>query len=101
MIFCLLIAPPGPLYELVPGMGYYKFHNELKTWDQALEICEREGAHLGIPNSRREALLFTELHNRLPALVDDWRKDYGHVGVQKRNGLWASISGKSILIQIE
>ncbi|KAJ9601327.1 hypothetical protein L9F63_000508, partial [Diploptera punctata] len=89
-------SPPKPLYELVPGMGYYKMHNEPKTWDQAMEICEREGAHLGIANSRRESRLFMELHNRLPLLVDDWRKNYGYVGIQKRNGTWLTIFDEPI-----
>ena len=36
-------------------MGYYKIHNEPKTWPEARKICAQEGGHLAIINSEEES----------------------------------------------
>lgn len=41
-------------YVLFPGIGYYKYHDELATYDQAYGICNNEGGHLAVINSMRE-----------------------------------------------
>ena len=56
----------GPWYEFVPGLGYYKYHKRKKTWSAAKFICEKEGAHLAIVNSREEADILVELFSRIP-----------------------------------
>ena len=37
------------------GLGYYKFHNVQKNWQQAKEVCAQEGTHMIILNSEEEA----------------------------------------------
>ncbi|XP_069694778.1 hemolymph lipopolysaccharide-binding protein-like [Periplaneta americana] len=56
-------SPPSipPEYELFPGVGYYKFHETPKTWDEARKICEEEGAYLAIVNSKKESQIFQNL----------------------------------------
>ena len=46
---------PPPDYEFVALLGYYKVHIDAKTWQDALEDCQKEGAHLIILNSQKEA----------------------------------------------
>ncbi|XP_069705081.1 hemolymph lipopolysaccharide-binding protein-like [Periplaneta americana] len=72
---------PGPFYELIQNMGYYKLHNEPRKWFEAKYICQKEGAHLGIINSQIEAHYVKEMWNRLPKLVSDWRKAYIFLGL--------------------
>jgi hypothetical protein len=60
----LFAAPPlraGPGYELHRGVGYYKIHTELKTWQEARQICAQEGAHLAIVNSEEESQVLQSL----------------------------------------
>lgn len=47
-------TPPLVGYETYGG-NYYKFHQDPKTFDEAMEICEAEGAHMSIVNSVEEA----------------------------------------------
>ena len=48
--------PPGYVKLDVRLCGYYKFHNRTElTWNQALEVCRQEGAHLLFLNSDQEA----------------------------------------------
>ncbi|XP_023724386.1 hemolymph lipopolysaccharide-binding protein isoform X3 [Cryptotermes secundus] len=59
-----LTAPPiraGPGYELRRGVGYYKIHTEPKTWQEARQICEQEGAHLAVINSEEESKVLQSL----------------------------------------
>ena len=43
-------------YQLIPQLGYYKFHENLLPWQEAVDVCAREGAHLLIINSEQEAM---------------------------------------------
>lgn len=64
LTLCLFTAPPiraGPGYELRRGVGYYKIHTEPKTWHEALQICEQEGAHLAVINSEEESKVLQSL----------------------------------------
>ncbi|PSN54456.1 Hemolymph lipopolysaccharide-binding protein [Blattella germanica] len=65
-------------YELLPGLGYYKFHTDIKTWENARDICEKEGAHLAVINSLTEAKTLPSIwiHN----IFKDWRKDSAYIG---------------------
>ena len=51
-------------YELVPGMGYYKYHLERVIWDEAVDVCAREGGHLLILNSKEEEKALRPLYVR-------------------------------------
>nr|CAD7452197.1 unnamed protein product [Timema tahoe] len=68
------LAPPpraGPGYELFPGLGYYKLHQEHTTWEEARRTCLKEGAHLLIVNSETEALRVVKVtYDRFPNLGD-------------------------------
>jgi hypothetical protein len=75
--------PPAD-YETLPGLGYYKFHTDIKTWDKARDICEKEGAHLAVINSLTEAksLLSIWIRN----VFKDWRKDAAYIGIWDPEG---------------
>ncbi|KAJ4450147.1 hypothetical protein ANN_01554 [Periplaneta americana] len=45
---------PGEGYELLLGLGLYKFHKDLDTWYNAEQTCVKEGAHLLVLNSDNE-----------------------------------------------
>ena len=51
----------GPGYELITDLGYYKIHNLSKTWFEARNICEEEGAHLYVFKTKEEAEAVNEL----------------------------------------
>ena len=78
------------------GLGYYKLHTEERTWNEAKSICEKEGAHLGIINSKKEVKVYVEMRNRLPRLFNDWKDDTLYVGVSDidNEGEWVTIFGK-------
>jgi hypothetical protein len=69
-------APPD--YELLPGLGYYKFHTDIKTWEKARDVCEKEGAHLAVINSLTEAKSLPLIWIR--NLFKDWREDAAYIG---------------------
>ncbi|KAG8236825.1 hypothetical protein J437_LFUL017282 [Ladona fulva] len=57
LLAVLTVPPQLPTdYKLIPGIGYYKFHNETaRNFDDAEEICSKEGGHLAIINSEEES----------------------------------------------
>ena len=71
---------PGPDYELIPGVGYYKFHRQAKTWNEARVTCQREGGHLVIVNSLTEAGALLHLWEPYTKMFPDWRNDWAHAG---------------------
>ncbi|XP_069691015.1 hemolymph lipopolysaccharide-binding protein-like [Periplaneta americana] len=84
LIAATVTAPvqrPSNTYELLPGLGYYKFHGTPRNWFEARKICTREGAHLFILNSEDEgrALLLTWW--AYPKVYDDWRNKHVYTGV--------------------
>nr|CAD7394731.1 unnamed protein product [Timema cristinae] len=65
-----IIAPPkrpGPEYELVPGLGHYKFHVTPLSWEEARLTCHREGTHLAIVNSETENGVLKRLFAKFPS----------------------------------
>jgi hypothetical protein len=82
--------PPAD-YEVLPGLGYYKFHTDIKTWQKARDTCEKEGAHLAVINSLTEAKSMLSIWIR--NLFKDWRKDAAYIGTwdPKRNGEFLTI----------
>ena len=79
-------------------MGFYKLNNEMKTWNEAKSICQKEGAHLAILNSKDEVQLFQEMRNRIPKLTNDWKDDSLFVGINdiESESSWITIFGKHI-----
>ncbi|KAJ9577537.1 hypothetical protein L9F63_005910 [Diploptera punctata] len=80
---------PEPGYQLIPGFGYYKFHNRGKTWLDARDTCEKEGAHLAIINSKEESLILMDLFSKAPRFHEDWN----FIGMTDENeeGNWMTI----------
>ncbi|XP_069695697.1 hemolymph lipopolysaccharide-binding protein-like [Periplaneta americana] len=94
-------GPPnraGPFYELIPGLGYYKFHSEVKNWYEARQICAQEGAHLLIANSPEEAKSMSVFWARHPKITNDIRNDWAHIGIHDLNqeGKWVTIFDKPL-----
>jgi hypothetical protein len=89
--------PPAD-YELVPGLGYYKFHTDIKTWDNARKVCENEGAHLAVINSLTEAKSLPSIWIR--DIFNDWRKDAAYIGIwdPEGNGEFVTIFSKYFLL---
>ncbi|XP_069694739.1 hemolymph lipopolysaccharide-binding protein-like [Periplaneta americana] len=72
--------PPAAGYDLVPGLGYYKLHTDVKTWHEALRACEQEGAHLVIINSEAEAKALTPFWDMNPKILNGAPNDWAHAG---------------------
>jgi hypothetical protein len=91
------LKPPAD-YELLPGLGYYKFHTDIKTWDKARDICENEGAHLAVINSLTEAKSLPSIWIR--DVFNDWRKDAAYIGTwdPERNGDFVTIFSKYFIL---
>ncbi|XP_046751856.1 hemolymph lipopolysaccharide-binding protein-like [Diprion similis] len=54
---CLVRNPPVVRrddYTYFPGIGGYKYHDQLLPWGKALIACEEEGGHLSVINSVAE-----------------------------------------------
>ncbi|PSN36991.1 Hemolymph lipopolysaccharide-binding protein [Blattella germanica] len=96
--FFPLSDSPTPLYEFFTSLGYYKLHTNPKTWDEAKLICEKEGAHLAIINSKEEVEIVQELRRRLPKIFNNNLDDHVIVGVTDREheGSWKSIFNQSL-----
>ncbi|KAJ8680057.1 hypothetical protein QAD02_015844 [Eretmocerus hayati] len=48
-------------YCLSAGLGIYKLHEDLATWNKARKICIKEGAHLAIVNSQQESEMLANM----------------------------------------
>ncbi|XP_069674755.1 hemolymph lipopolysaccharide-binding protein-like [Periplaneta americana] len=84
---------PGEGYELLPGLGLYKFHKDLDTWYNAEQTCVKEGAHLLVLNS----------DNEFAVLKKKWNDSgvggtYLHVGINDfdKEGTFVTITGESL-----
>ncbi|PSN52798.1 hypothetical protein C0J52_12204, partial [Blattella germanica] len=88
------LKPPAPFYEFIPGLGYYKYHNEGKKWYDAKIICNNEGAHLAIVNSKKEVSILKELYSRLPKIHDE----FIFIGMTDavNEGSWVTIFDESL-----
>ena len=87
---------PGPDYEFIPGLGYYKFHPEPKTWFKAREACQQEGGDLVVINSQREANALLHFWVPYPKIYTDWKNEWAHIGFhdQQVEGEYVTIFGK-------
>jgi hypothetical protein len=90
----------APGYELIPGLGKYKFHSEAKTWHEARDICALEDAHLVIINSKREANALLHFWVPFPKMFNDWRNYWAHAGFHDEyvEGEYVTIFGKCPLL---
>ena len=91
--------PPGSDYGFIAGLGYYKFHPELKTWFMARDICEQEGSHLVVLNSQREASELIQLWKKHPHITSCSQNDWAHAGFHDLNteGEYVTVKGKNLL----
>ncbi|XP_069672054.1 hemolymph lipopolysaccharide-binding protein-like [Periplaneta americana] len=91
-------APPASGYEFVPGFGYYKFYVTGKSWRDAEETCEQEGAHLVIANSMDEFVAIKKIWDRYPSPYTDWRKNHVYMGVTDiaKEGHFVSVLGQTL-----
>lgn len=75
-------------YEFYPSLGYYKFHEQKTTWEEAVLICEEERAHLIILNSIQEVHIAQDMFN--PYVQDNTTRNnpenYIHVGFHRNQG---------------
>ncbi|XP_021937022.1 hemolymph lipopolysaccharide-binding protein-like isoform X2 [Zootermopsis nevadensis] len=100
-IVATVTAPPqrpGGDYELIPKLGYYKFHTSGKNWREARQICEQEGAHLLILNSEEEAGVIRSFWRRHPKLFDGWRNSCAYIGIHDEfvEGEYITLFGESL-----
>ncbi|XP_069701703.1 hemolymph lipopolysaccharide-binding protein-like isoform X2 [Periplaneta americana] len=89
---------PSPGYDVMAGLGYYKLHTTGKTWNEALQICEQEGAHLLILNSEEEANVVGSLWDRGSKFVDVVNDVYAHIGFHNmyKNEEYVTIFNQSL-----
>ncbi|PSN53548.1 hypothetical protein C0J52_09175 [Blattella germanica] len=94
----ILLEPPRPFYELIPGLGHYKLHTNSKNWHNAKLICETEGAHLAIINSEDEVAILKEFRRRLPRLHSNYLDIIIYLGFNdfEEEGVWKTIFNKSL-----
>ncbi|XP_069675504.1 hemolymph lipopolysaccharide-binding protein-like [Periplaneta americana] len=72
---------PGPNYELLPELGYYKFYPARVNWFLARETCMKEGAYLLVLNSEKEFQAIKKMWETHPKVTNDWKDDVIHVGI--------------------
>nr|CAD7452199.1 unnamed protein product [Timema tahoe] len=102
VLAALVKAPPpraGPGYEAIHGLGYYKLHTELKTWEEARRVCAEEGAHLAIVNSKVEMDVILNIWGRHPNIIDSYLNSYAHIGFHDlyTEGNYLTVLGDSLL----
>ncbi|CAG2058159.1 unnamed protein product [Timema podura] len=102
VLAALVKAPPpraGPGYEAIHGLGYYKLHTELKTWEEARRVCAEEGAHLAIVNSKVEMDVILNIWGRHPNIMDSYLNSYAHIGFHDlyTEGNYLTVLGDSLL----
>lgn len=79
-------------YDLVEGMGYYKFYEEQVTWGHALQLCQQESSSLAVINSDEEAKVVAALFEGHAGA------NLAHVGVQDeyREAFYFTVHGQKI-----
>nr|CAD7401457.1 unnamed protein product [Timema poppensis] len=102
VLAALVKAPPpraGPGYETIHGLGYYKLHTELNTWEEARRVCAEEGAHLAVVNSKVEMDVILNIWGRHPKIMDSYLNSFAHVGFHDlyTEGNYLTVLGDSLL----
>ncbi|XP_067005235.2 uncharacterized protein [Anabrus simplex] len=87
-----------PKYHEILGVGYYRFHTKPRKWEEARQICEKEGAHLVIINSEEEADALLLIHARCPRILPTHFNSYSYVGVHDNymEGQFETIFGEPL-----
>jgi hypothetical protein len=82
----------------VPDLGYYKLHTVGKSWEEALQTCEEEGAHLLVINSEDEAKSIASLWEKNLAFLAK-NSYYAFVGFHDlyKEGLVVTIFSKYLV----
>ncbi|XP_069691016.1 hemolymph lipopolysaccharide-binding protein-like [Periplaneta americana] len=100
LISATVTAPPqsNSHYELVTGLGYYKFHATPKNWFQARKICIQEGADLAVLNSETEARSLILIWREYPKIFDDWKEDNAFIGIHDnyKEGEFVTVLNQSL-----
>ncbi|XP_067002284.2 hemolymph lipopolysaccharide-binding protein [Anabrus simplex] len=90
-------SPPAD-YEFFDGLGYYKFHTDPVTWLDAVIICAKEGGHLLVLNSEREADVVRKFFARKPDIFGADYTDYLQIGFHDlyHEGQYTTITGETL-----
>ncbi|XP_068081701.1 hemolymph lipopolysaccharide-binding protein [Anabrus simplex] len=96
-----IISPPlkpGEDYTLLSDLGYYKLYTTPKSWSQANSICNKDGAHLIILNSEKEAQAVNQMFRGLSKSSDMTSKDHLFAGFhdQLHEGHFITIYGEAL-----
>ncbi|XP_076643571.1 uncharacterized protein LOC143353852 [Halictus rubicundus] len=85
-------------YLLTPGIGMHKFHTRSVSWNAARKICNEEGGHLAVINSKAEASVLMEIFNRSGLVKDATHPDVAHIGMHDmyEEGNWVTILGDTL-----
>ncbi|XP_067002282.1 hemolymph lipopolysaccharide-binding protein [Anabrus simplex] len=89
-------APPD--YAHIEGLGYYKFHKVPVTWLDAVINCAKEGGHMLVLNSEKEAEALRNFFAQNPGIVGADYTDYMHIGFHDlyREGEYFTITGEPL-----
>ncbi|XP_046403563.1 hemolymph lipopolysaccharide-binding protein-like [Ischnura elegans] len=96
----IITVPPAiPVdFELFPGIGYYKFHQEgAPNFDSANAACFKEGGHLIIINSKEESQVTHQLWSRYPHTAN-FKHNFAYIGIHDRfkEGEFITIFGEPL-----
>lgn len=83
-------------YELLPGIGYYKFHKEgAFGFHAAASACSQEGGHLAIINSDEESRAIKNFYAR-SHISQDWV----YAGLEKftKGNEWQTVFGEPMTL---
>ncbi|XP_001599977.2 hemolymph lipopolysaccharide-binding protein isoform X2 [Nasonia vitripennis] len=86
-------------YVHMPGIGSHKLHTEAKSWNDARKICNEEGGHLAVINSREEeTILLNMLNASRNNITNATNTEVAFLGIHDffKEGEWLTIFGHSI-----
>ncbi|XP_076279064.1 uncharacterized protein LOC143208479 [Lasioglossum baleicum] len=98
---CDLGARRSPMrddYLFTPGVGMHKFHTRSVTWNAARKICNEEGGHLAVINSKAEARVLMGIFNRAGLVKGAVYPDEAYIGMHDiyKEGDWVTILGDTL-----
>jgi hypothetical protein len=90
---CTADINPVDGYSLFPGLGFYKYYRDIKTWGEAWKQCDNDGGHLIVINSDAEAQVIRQL------LMGVNPQHYTYIGFHKHytNDVFLTIEGMTLL----
>lgn len=86
-------------YVFSPEIGMHKFHAKPVEWNEAREICNEEGGHLAVINSRAEANVLMEIYNQSQQMEGATDPDVTFIGMHDmyKEGVWVTILGDKLV----